>query len=139
MTCERDTILKACQIALYAHHGQTRRNRRTPYTHHCQNVAAKMVPDDDAVAVAWLHDVIEDTDETAETLTEKGMPFHIVKAVVDLTKVKGESYADYLIRVAANPLARKVKIADMLDNLSDNPTPKQIKKYARGLLVLVEE
>ena len=81
----------------------------------------------------------EDTEETEYTLKAQGVPDHVVNAVVDMTKVEGESYADYMVRVAANPLARKVKIADMLDNLSDDPTPKQIKKYARGLLVLVVE
>jgi len=40
--------------------------------------------------------------------------------------------------VKCNELARKVKIADMLSNLADNPTDKQIKKYAKGLLFLVD-
>ena len=129
----------ACYIAIGAHAGQTRRDGRTPYSKHAFRVSDKMWPDEDAVAVAWLHDVIEDTEETEYTLKAQGVPDHVVNAVVDMTKVEGESYADYMVRVAANPLARKVKIADMLDNLSDDPTPKQIKKYARGLLVLVVE
>jgi hypothetical protein len=46
-------------------------------------------------------------------------------------------YDDYPERVAASPIAAKVKIADMLSNLADDPTPKQIRKYAKGLLRLV--
>lgn len=50
----------------------------------------------------------------------------------------GLSYEEYLARVRANPIACRVKVADMLHNLSDSPTQKQILKYARGLLILLE-
>ena len=86
---------------------------------------------------AWLHDVLEDTSETPITLTAYGVPKIVVDAVVALTKVEGEAYPNYLSRVAGNPIARRVKIADMLSNLADSPTDHQIRKYASGLLALV--
>ena len=61
----------------------------------------------------------------------------MVDAVAALTKREGVSYDAYLRGVAALPLARVVKVADMLSNLADDPTDRQIVKYARGLLVLV--
>lgn len=67
--------------------------------------------------VAMLHDVIEDSHYTAEDL-RKQFDDEIVDAVVALSKVKGESYEEYLHRVKANPMAREVKIADIRDNAS---------------------
>lgn len=63
----------------------------------------------------------------------------MIEAVRLLTKRSGLSYEDYLRGVRGNALARKVKIQDMLDNLSDSPTDRQIVKYAHGLLMLCDE
>ena len=61
-----------------------------------------------------------------------------VDAVKTLT-IKGDSDENYLAGIKRNTAARKVKIADMLANLSDAPTAKQIIRYARGLLALHDE
>lgn len=53
--------------------------------------------------------------------------------MIRLTKVNGVEYIRYLDRVAECPLATKVKIADMISNLADNPSTRQIRKYAVGL------
>ena len=89
------------------------------------------------IATAWLHDVLEDTDETPETLRAASLPDSVIHAVEVLTKTKGVSYDDYLCGVRRNWVARKVKVADILHNLSDAPTERQIIKYAKGLLVLL--
>lgn len=131
---------KAEAIARWAHYGQFRRDGVTPYIKHPESVARRLQGDWDSVtAVAWLHDVIEDTAETVESLTVLGLPHHIIESVQALTKKEGQSYHDYLTGVKGNETARKVKIADMLDNLSDSPTKKQIVKYAKGLLFLLDE
>lgn len=119
-----------------AHAGQFRRDGVTPYAVHPEAVASRVEGDPEAVAVAWLHDVIEDTAVTADGLREQGFPPRVVEAVQTLTKRDGLSYDDYLTAVAASPLARRVKIADMLSNLADGPTERQIVKYAKGLLRL---
>lgn len=91
------------------------------------------------MATAWLHDVVEDTTETIESLRAAGIPEAVLEAVSVLTKDdSGLSYEEYLALVRANPIACKVKVADMLHNLSDSPTQAQILKYARGLLLLLE-
>jgi hypothetical protein len=56
-----------------------------------------------------------------------------------MTHKDGESYGKYLEPIKNNPLAKKVKIADMLANLADSPTEKQIQKYAKGLLFLLDD
>jgi hypothetical protein len=66
-----------------------------------------------------------------------GFSEEVITAVVSMTKIEGESYEDYLIRVKPNVLATAVKIKDMLVNLSDEPSKNQVKKYAKGLTFLL--
>jgi (p)ppGpp synthase/HD superfamily hydrolase len=126
------------RIATEAHAGQFRRCGIVPYIEHPRAVVSRVGDDPEAQASAWLHDVVEDSEYTAEALLEAGIPTSVVDAVAILTKTPGLSYDDYLERVAASPLATKVKVADMLSNLADNPSDKQIRKYAKGLLRLVK-
>ncbi|MBK1877051.1 hypothetical protein [Pelagicoccus mobilis] len=126
---------RAESIARTAHAGQFRRDGATPYIVHPQAVSER-VEGAEAKAAAWLHDVLEDTSWTEEQLLDAGIPQHVVEAVTILTKNPGITYQDYLEKVNNNPLSRTVKIADMLANLSDNPSRKQILKYAKGLLFL---
>lgn len=133
---------RAYAIAEIAHAGQTRRDRKTPYITHIKRVMARLDRGplrEEVLAVAALHDVLEDSDLTVTDLRNAGIPEVVVAAVWVLTKMRDEDYDAYLSLVKANPLARAVKIADMLDNLSDSPTPAQIRKYAKGLLYLVDE
>ena len=123
-------------IAESAFEGQTRRGG-APAIEHSKAVAAKVKGNELAEAVAWLHDVLEDTDVTAKDLLGRGVPKIVVTAVKTLTKPRWEPYEVYLERVKKDPLAAKVKVADMLPNLGDDPTERQIKKYAHGLLYLL--
>lgn len=130
--------LLCAEIAICAHQGQFRRDGVTPYIEHPKAVASKMITFEEK-AVAWLHDVLEDTELTAQDLIDKGVPERIVDGITYMTKREGESYTGFLCIVSNNPLAKAVKIQDMLHNLSDNPTRKQVVKYAKGLLFLLEE
>lgn len=131
-------------LACRAHAGQTRRDGRTPYISHPARVAARVGREtagkewhDDAVAAAWLHDVLEDTHLTSANLRENHVPERVVQAVQRLTRLPQIPYDEYLSHLAMDPIARQVKIADILDNLGDDPTPKQVSKYARALNFLV--
>jgi (p)ppGpp synthase/HD superfamily hydrolase len=137
MNTQTDLVAMAARIAKKAHDGQYRRDGITPYIKHPENVAKRLHGDQYAEAVGWLHDVLEDTKETSESLRTQGIPDEIIACVVKLTKRDDLNYEDYLAEIRADPLAKKVKIADMLSNLSDSPTNKQIIKYAKGLLVLL--
>lgn len=132
----------ASYIAAEAHRGQFRRDGKTPYITHPAAVVDRLVAQGNTepavLATAWLHDVLEDsTDATADELRED-MPEEVVAAVVALTHLQHVPYAEYLTIVKRNPIATKVKIADMLTNLADAPTERQILKYARGLIFLLE-
>ena len=133
-----NVVTIAMKIAIRAHAGQFRRDSVTPYVTHPERVVKRVVGDVDAEAVAWLHDVLEDTSETEQSLLDASIPARIVDAVKALTKSPNVEYEEYIAGVKGNPLALKVKVQDMLDNLSDSPTEKQIIKYSRGFLILLE-
>ena len=122
-------------IAVKAHKGQLRRNG-VEYITHPRRVALSM-PNDFLASVAWLHDVVEDTDETRDSLLDKGVSKEIVDAVMQLTKVKNENYIDYIEEIAIYGGIAKVKIADMFDNLCDSPTDRQQEKYRKAIGILL--
>ncbi len=108
-------VTTARRLAEEVHAGQVDKAGQ-PYIDHPARVAARVAGDPDAEAVAWLHDVVEDTDMTLERLREIGFPADIVLAVDAMTRREDEIPDDYYARVAANPLALKVKRADLADN-----------------------
>jgi len=133
-----EVVRRAAELARVLHDGQYRRDGVTPYIRHPEAVASRVAGDFMAEAAAWLHDVLEDTAATEETLREAQIPEEVIMCVVKLTNQGTMGYDRYLAQIRADPLAKKVKIADMLSNLSDHPTNRQIVKYARGLLVLLK-
>jgi len=73
----------------------------------------------------------------ADDLLARGIPQRLIDCVQLLTKSRETVYDAYLDRIAACHIATRVKVADMLSNLADAPSKKQIRKYAKGLLRLV--
>lgn len=105
---------KAMQIAYYAHHGQFDCNGM-PYVFHPVHLAEQM-DDEYSCCVALLHDVVEDTSITLEELS-KDFPLMVIEALKLLTHEKGTDYFDYVRRIKDNPLAKKVKLADLEHNM----------------------
>lgn len=113
------TVEAAAAIAREAHRGQKRPFRGEPYIEHVAAVAAAVAddPDPDATTVAWLHDVVEDSPAwTFERLAKRGFSPRVIAAVDALSRRKGEAYRDFILRVKRNPLATKVKLADLAHN-----------------------
>jgi hypothetical protein len=85
--------------------------------------------------VAILHDVVEDTDVTLSALEKRGFDRLVLDAVDCLSHRAGEGYEDYIDRLAANPIARQVKLSDLRDNLANNralpPTPDNLARIDR--------
>lgn len=115
-----DLYQKAVEIATKAHEGQTRWDPKVPYITHPLAVADNFELNEaegSQKIVAILHDVIEDSSVTSEDLL-KIFPSHIVEALVALTHLPDESYADYICRIQnSGCLAVTVKMADLNDNL----------------------
>ena len=106
---------KAYEIAKKAHLGQVDKAGED-YIKHPEKVAS-FVKTDEEKAVAYLHDVIEDTELTLEDLHEYEFSKEVIEAVDIITKKKGEDYQSYLNSVKKNKLARAVKLADLRHNL----------------------
>ncbi len=123
------------QIATEAHKNQTRWDG-TPYIEHPKRVALSF-NDDLMSSVAWLHDVLEDTELTAQDLINKGIQKDVVSMVEILTKRIGEDYYSFIVRVRENPVASKIKIADIGHNLLDLKEGSMKDKYrlARHTLI----
>lgn len=105
---------RAYALAKKAHLGQKDKGGND-YIEHPKAVASMMDTDIEK-AVAYLHDVVEDTKISFDDLKEYGFPNQIIEAVKALTKQKNESYDVYIDRVIKNSIAKKVKLADMKHN-----------------------
>lgn len=133
------TMTPAEQLARKAHEGQFRFDGVTPYIKHPEAVAESVRGyGAQAVAIAWLHDVLEDTSYNAESMRKEGISEDVIMAVGVLSKRSGEDYGSYLMRVRSFPVCCLVKIHDILHNLSDSPSRNQVKRYAAGLKFLLE-
>ena len=130
-----EMLVKAEEVARKAHNGQFRFDKKTPYIKHVEDVMCRVDNIQEKI-VAALHDTIEDSDVTEQSLLDMGFDKKIVDAVVLLTKTEGYDYINYMRSIKLNPLAKAVKIADMRANLADTPTKNQIKRYSDGILYL---
>lgn len=135
----------AYAIAKAAHAGQTDKGG-VPYIQHPLAVAEAMNSEEETAA-ALLHDVIEDTELTADDLLQRGVPQRVVTAVVKLTRKEGTPYLHYVEALRDDPIAVAVKMADLKQNsdLSRLGHPpgerdlKRLEKYQRALNILQKE
>ena len=85
--------------------------------------------------VAVLHDVLEDTSVTAAQLRAEGFSEEILTAIECLTRGEGESYENFIERSKSNALARRVKLADIEDNMNicriRNITDQDLQRLGR--------
>ncbi len=110
---------EALAFATERHEGQTRWDGG-PYIVHPVRVADKF-DDDVRKTVAVLHDLVEDDRATFLEIL-KLFGGRVGSAVNALTRRDDETYREYITRrVALNPIARDVKIADLEDNMADEP------------------
>ena len=86
-----------------------------PYMLHCLRVMLSFT-DPTLQIVGLMHDLIEDTPTTLDELTKLGFGADIVGAIGLLTRTSEINYADYIVRLKPNEIARQVKLADLRDN-----------------------
>lgn len=135
-----DLAERAKELAHRAHAGQVDKAGR-PYIEHVARVAAAVADDPEAEAVAWLHDVLEDCGAEFRNELLNIRPDRIFWAVHHLTRWPGKSAGYYYARVRTDPLALRVKLADIADNaneerlaLLDGKTADRLRrKYAKAI------
>ena len=124
-------IEEAIRIAVEAHRGQKDR-AGAPYILHPLRMMFRMQTDAERM-VAVLHDVVEDTDWTLDDLRGRGFAEEVVAAVDHLTRRDDESYEEFVERAGRHPIARRVKIADLEDNMDIRRTGEVTEKDTERL------
>lgn len=106
-------LSKAISIAAQAFEGKYDKEGN-PCILHCLHVM-NAVKDysEDYMIVAVLHDLLENTNWTAQMLLDKGFSESLVIAIKHLTHIKGEPYDVYIEFLSKHPIARIVKMADL--------------------------
>jgi (p)ppGpp synthase/HD superfamily hydrolase len=137
MLVDSKILAKAEQIARAVHYLQTEEATGDPYIEHVKRVVG-LVEGNDAKAVAWLHDVIEDSLIESGDLIRAGMPETIVAAVCRLTRPSHVPYTEYVeaIRRCGDELALMVKIADLRDHLRPNCPVSLRRRYEKAMIAL---
>ncbi|AKJ99327.1 MULTISPECIES: HD domain-containing protein [Pseudomonas] len=132
------TLERAISISALAHEGQADKGG-APYILHPLKVMLRLSGDEERI-VAVLHDVVEDTAVTLADLRDAGFSEATLNAIDSLTKRDGETYQAFIERAARDPMARRVKLADLAENsdLSRLGTPSQkdlerIAKYREAI------
>ena len=135
----------ALRVAYHAHQGNVDKSG-VPYIFHAYHLAEQM-KSEDAVIVALLHDVAEDTQTTLADLEKMGFSPPVIEALRLLTHEKNTPYMDYIQALKDHDLARCVKIADLRHNMdkdrkigiSEADQVRSAEKYAQALAVLEAE
>ena len=139
---EKMTLLeKAIEIAVRAHAGQKGKDG-SPYILHPLRVMTRVGTDEERIA-AVLHDVVEDSDVTLDDLRQAGFSEKVLTTVKLLTHEEGVSYEDYVNRLKSDPMARRIKLADLEDNSDirrlsgiEEKDLERLRKYHRAWQIL---
>lgn len=131
-----DLYYRALEVALKAHSEQKRKGTGVPYIVHPIRVSSNFT-DSSKKIIALLHDVVEDSEISLNDLTQD-FPNEVIEVLEVFTKKGEENYSDYIDRVIKNRTATEIKVFDMIDNLSDSPSPKMVEKYSKHLPILIK-
>jgi len=133
-----DLVEKAIALAVEAHAGEVDKQGK-PYILHPLHLMMQMETAEEMIT-AVLHDVVEDTNTTLEDLRQHGFPEVVLEALELLTHdTASTSYEEYVAAIKPNPLARKVKLADLAHNMDVRRLPEmgmndygRLEKYRRA-------
>ena len=132
---------KAMRIAYEAHKNQVDKGG-IPYIYHSSHMAEQMQSEDE-ICVALLHDVLEDSDVSLDELQREGFGTEVIEALKLLTHERNVPYMEYIENIKSNPIAVKVKLADLKHNSDitrlnevDDKVLERIEKYRRAIDLL---
>ncbi|CAN1570608.1 hypothetical protein MCELHM10_03190 [Paracoccaceae bacterium] len=127
------TLARAIEIAVVAHAGQTDKVG-APYILHPLRVMQSLATEAERI-VGVLHDVVEDCpDWPMDRLRAEGFSDQVLAGLASVTKLsEDEDYTAFIARGSADPIGRRVKRADLLDNLDVKRLPEVTEKDARRL------
>lgn len=144
---------KARMFAVAAHDavGQKRKYTGVPYWTHCAAVAdlvafeaLTVMPTDEMIAAAWLHDVVEDTQVTGGTITYffGDTVWNYVAGLTDIEQGNRKERKRLSCERLGNACAevQTIKLADLIDNTSSilQYDPEFAKVYMREKVELLD-
>jgi (p)ppGpp synthase/HD superfamily hydrolase len=109
------TLADAIALAVEVHQGQLDKYGQ-PYILHPLRVMFRLNTNLEQI-VGVLHDVIEDSDLSFDDLRQMGYSDEILVALDGVTRREDESYDEFVARSRAHPVSRRVKLADLEDNM----------------------
>lgn len=129
---------RAIRLASIAHEDQVDKAGK-PYILHPLRVMFKMETETEMI-VAVFHDIMEDCEEiTAYSLEKEGFSKEIVDTLIVLNRHNYANYEEYIHEVAKHPIAKKIKIADIEDNINilrlkyiEDKDLRRIEKYFKA-------
>ena len=130
------TIERAIEIAAREHAGDVDKAGAPYLFHPLRLMFSVTTPFEKMTAV--LHDVVEDTSVSLDDLIKEGFHSDVIGAIEALTKRPGEKRLEAALRAAANPIARRVKLADVNDNMDLSRIPEPTQKDFDRLLEYVQ-
>ena len=132
---------KAMKLCFEAHRDQVDKTG-IPYVFHPIHLAEQMT-DELSTVCALLHDVVEDSKYTFADLEAMGFPPRVIRVLTLLTHEDHVPYMDYVRKIAEDPVAKQVKIADLKHNSDltrldkvDEKALARTEKYARAMKLL---
>ena len=135
------TLECAISVAAKAHEGQVDK-AAAPYILHPLRVMLSLNTTEEKI-VGVLHDVLEDTQILMSDLRALGFSEVILSALESVTRNPGETYENFVLRAASNPIGKRVKLADLIDNSDlsriSKPTPKdyeRLEKYRHAIEII---
>lgn len=123
---QETALLTALALAINHHEGQMDKAGK-PYIEHPLRLMDQMESEEEKI-VAVLHDIVEDTDISLDDLRNEGFSEEVLSAIECVTIKDGEDYDSFIERISFNPLAVKVKLADLEDNMDLTRLPEVTDK-----------
>ena len=137
MTTTPPSLEDTLSLAARAHAGQLDKAGQ-PYILHPLRVMLRLTDPRDRI-VALLHDTVEDTSVTFEELRTLGYPEELLAALDSVTRRSSEDYEEFVARSAENDIGRRVKLADLADNMDLRRLPEvrdsdtsRLERYQRA-------
>lgn len=132
-------LKRAIDVATFAHSGQLDKRGQPYIAHPLRVMEALELVSEDAMIAGVLHDTVEDTDTTLDSIRD-AFGQEVAEIVDSVSQRPGEEYLDFIRRSNAHPVGRLVKIADICDNLLPSRmagrSPGAEEKYRSALAIL---
>ena len=125
-----DLTKKALKLCFEVHKDQVDKTG-LPYVFHPFHLAEQM-DDELSTTCALLHDVVEDSNVTLQNLADMGFPPAVLEVLALLTHAPDIPYMEYVKKIAVNPIAKKVKIADLKHNSDVTRVDGEVDEYMQA-------